>query len=68
MAAQPGALSMDLTLDQVIVKVTNMVSYDSKANQLAKKAGLDINYVTWEDCARDKGSCWGSSKIHELFC
>ena len=57
--AQPGASSKDLTLDQVIVKVTNMVSYDSKANKLAKKAGLNINYVSWEDCARDKGSCWG---------
>ena len=46
--AQPGAVSKDLTLDQVIVKVTNMVSYDSNANKLAKKVGLNINYVSWE--------------------
>ena len=57
--SQPGALSKDLTLDQVIVKVTEMVSWDSKAKKLAKKAGLDINYVSWEDCARNKGSSWG---------
>ena len=38
----------DLSLNDVIVKVTNMVSYDSKANQLAKQKGLDINYVSWE--------------------
>eukprot|EP00486_Rosalina_sp_Unknown_P008847 CAMPEP_0201591772 /NCGR_PEP_ID=MMETSP0190_2-20130828/189848_1 /ASSEMBLY_ACC=CAM_ASM_000263 /TAXON_ID=37353 /ORGANISM="Rosalina sp." /LENGTH=580 /DNA_ID=CAMNT_0048050237 /DNA_START=197 /DNA_END=1940 /DNA_ORIENTATION=- len=36
-----------------------MVSYDSKANQLAKQKGLDINYVSWEDCARYKNSSWG---------
>merc|ERR1719203_123903 len=46
-------------LDDVIVKVTSMVSWDSSANKLAKKAGLNINYVSWEDCARNKGSCWG---------
>ena len=47
------------SLQDVIVKVTNMVSYDSNANQLAKKVGLDINYVSWEDCARNKNSSWG---------
>merc|ERR1719229_1956886 len=46
-------------LDQVIVKVTSMASWDSDAQKLAKKAGLNINYVSWEDCARNKGSCWG---------
>lgn len=46
-------------LEQVIVKVTSMVSWDSDAQKLAKKAGLNINYVSWEDCARNKGSCWG---------
>merc|ERR1719203_1519648 len=48
-----------LSLHDVIVKVTSMVSWDSSANKLAKKAGLNINYVSWEDCARNKGSCWG---------
>ena len=48
-----------LSMDEIIVKVTNMVSWDSKAQQLAKKAGLAINYVSWEDCARNKGSVWG---------
>eukprot|EP01083_Nonionella_stella_P081541 224657_1 len=48
-----------LSLHEIIVKVTNMVSYDSNASILAKKAGLAINYLSWEDCARDKGSCWG---------
>lgn len=46
-------------MDSVIVKVTNMVSYDSTANKLAKKAGLNVQYVSWEDCARNKGSAWG---------
>eukprot|EP01084_Bolivina_argentea_P295262 508274_1 len=47
------------SIDQVIVKVTDMVSYDNNANKLAKVAGLDINYVSWEDCARNKNSVWG---------
>jgi len=47
------------SLDDVIVKVTSMVSYDSTANKLAKKAGLNVQYVSWEDCARNKGSSWG---------
>ena len=48
-----------ISMDKIIVKVTNMVSYDSNAQQLAKKAGLAINYVSWEDCARNKASSWG---------
>ncbi len=36
------------SIDQVIVKVTDMVSYDNNANKLAKAAGLAINYVSWE--------------------
>merc|ERR1719229_1954870 len=47
------------SLQDVIVKVTSMVSWDSDAQKLAKAAGLNINYVSWEDCARNKGSCWG---------
>jgi len=47
------------TLQDVIVKVTDMVSHDSTAQKLAKQQGLNITYVTWEDCARNKGSCWG---------
>jgi len=47
------------SLQDVIVKVTSMVSWDSNAQKLAKAAGLNINYVSWEDCARNKGSCWG---------
>eukprot|EP01083_Nonionella_stella_P228671 810189_1 len=56
MSQQPNN---QLSLDDVIVKVTNMVSYDSNANILAKNAGYNINYVSWEDCARNKGSVWG---------
>ena len=52
-----------LSLQEVIVKVTNMVSWDSKAQKLAKKSGLNINYVSWEDCARNMGSCWGLLKL-----
>ena len=37
-----------LPLDDVIRKVTNMVSWDSTANILAKQNGLDIDYVSWE--------------------
>lgn len=55
--AQPAKKKQ--SLDDVIVKVTSMVSYDSTAQKLAKKAGLNVQYVSWEDCARNKGSCWG---------
>ena len=50
---------MAASLDKVIEKLTNMVSYDSNANKLRKKVGLNINYVSWEDCVRNKGSSWG---------
>ena len=48
-----------LTLQEIIVKVTNMVSWDSKAQKMAKNNGLNINYVSWEDCARNMGPSWG---------
>lgn len=50
-----------LSLQEIIVKVTNMVSWDSKAQRMAKNSGLNINYVSWEDCARNMGSSWGMS-------
>lgn len=31
----------------------------AKNNVLAESYGLKINKITWEDCARTKGSCWG---------
>jgi len=46
-------------MHQIIVRVTDMVSWDSEASKLAKRAGLSVNMVSWEDCARNKGSCWG---------
>jgi hypothetical protein len=42
----------------VIDKVVRLFS-DQDALALAKKHGLAIQRVSWEDCARDKGSVWG---------
>ena len=46
--ASYGALKKPMTLDEVIIKVTDMVSWDSQAQKLAKAAGLNVNMVSWE--------------------
>merc|ERR550525_263853 len=48
-----------LSLKAVIQKVTDMSGHNHPAQQLAEDAGLKVNKVSWEDCARSKGSCWG---------
>ena len=37
-----------MSLQEVIVKVTDMVSWDHEAQKLAKAAGLNVNMVSWE--------------------
>eukprot|EP01129_Flabellula_baltica_P013559 TRINITY_DN631_c0_g1_i1.p1 TRINITY_DN631_c0_g1~~TRINITY_DN631_c0_g1_i1.p1 ORF type:complete len:450 (-),score=101.39 TRINITY_DN631_c0_g1_i1:24-1373(-) len=46
------------TLKEITNTVVRMPS-DSHAQSLANNLGLDITSVTWEDNARNKGSCWG---------
>lgn len=43
---------------ETIDKVMKMVT-DHNAQQLAKKYDMNISTVTWEDCSRNKNSCWG---------
>ena len=43
---------------EVVEKTANMV-YDSKAQEIVNKYGLNILNVTWEDTGRYKGSCVG---------
>jgi hypothetical protein len=41
-----------------IAKVESM-TYDSTAQSLVRRHGLDLVNVTWEDTGRSKGSAWG---------
>ena len=36
------------SLEQVIVKVTDMISWDHTAQKLAKAAGYNVQMVSWE--------------------
>lgn len=44
---------------EVIQKVMRMSRYDHMAQKIAKRYGMNISNVTWEDCARNKQSCVG---------
>ena len=44
--------------ENTIEKVMKMANY-GPGHRLAKRFGMNIYTVTWEDCARDKNSCWG---------
>ena len=48
-----------IPLDNVCQKVRSMTNWNSTASKLIKNEGLVINSVSWEDCARNKGSVWG---------
>jgi hypothetical protein len=48
-----------IPLREIIIKVQGMASWGSTAQSLASKHGLKVQTVTWEDCARSKGSVWG---------
>ncbi|KAG9412004.1 hypothetical protein AC1031_017641 [Aphanomyces cochlioides] len=41
-----------------VESVANL-SRNAQAKAWAKQRGLDIVNVSWEDCARNQGSCWG---------
>lgn len=55
--ASYGALKKPMTLDEVIIKVTDMVSWDSQAQKLAKAAGLNVNMVSWEGLSNSHNTC-----------
>lgn len=40
---------------------------DDGVQTMGRKHGLTIDYVTWEDCARDKGSFWGYASFSSFF-
>ena len=40
-------------------KIVSSITSDSATQQLLSKHGLRASRVTWEDTARNKGSCWG---------
>jgi hypothetical protein len=40
-------------------KIVSSITSDNTTQQLLKKHGLNASKVTWEDTARNKGSCWG---------
>ena len=44
--------------DSTISKVEGMV-WDQRTQKLARKHGLSVVNVTWEDTGRSKGSVWG---------
>ena len=48
-----------IPLDIVCKKVKQMTNSNSHASNMINSEGLSINSVSWEDCARNKGSCWG---------
>ncbi|KAL6047622.1 CRIM domain-containing protein [Balamuthia mandrillaris] len=48
----------DEAFTTLVNKVMRMTS-DSKASKLVGNHGMSIQTVSWEDCARSKGSCWG---------
>lgn len=37
-----------MSLQQVIVQVTDMISWDHEAQKLAKKSGMNVQMVSWE--------------------
>ena len=37
------------------------IADDALINSLAKSYGIEMMNVAWEDCARTKGSCFGSN-------
>ncbi|CAK4223786.1 unnamed protein product [Aphanomyces euteiches] len=41
------------------VRCVENLTRDLQAKQWAEERGLDIVNVSWEDCARFQGSCWG---------
>ncbi len=56
-----------MALEGIIKKVKGMTDFGSKAFKYAFDEHLEIVDVTWEDCARDKGSIWGYV-LFLLFC
>ena len=51
---------MYITVQHVyMINVHLAFGADDGVQTLGRKHGLTVDYVTWEDCARNKGSCWG---------
>ena len=50
---------MSHTVKEMLFKKISNLDRNSKACAHAKKHGLDVMRMTWEDTARTKGSCWG---------
>lgn len=43
-------------------------SLSAETRQLADKYGLSVSQVSWEDCARNKNSCWGPNITDMCLC
>ena len=59
MAAMSSQKKKKGDLESVIRAVQKMSSYGSEGKRLAQLFNLDCVNVTWDDCARNKGSVWG---------
>ena len=58
-ADRAASLASAALQNQTIKKVMKMASSAGPAQLVAKKFGMNISTVTWEDCARTENSCWG---------
>lgn len=55
----PGISEPTQPRAQTLIEKVQSMQYDKLAQALAREDGLSIQSVTWEDCGRTKGSCWG---------
>ncbi|AYV77858.1 MAG: hypothetical protein Edafosvirus2_37 [Edafosvirus sp.] len=53
---------------QTLIDTVASLANNSKLCTIANSYGLSINNVAWEDCARDKNSCYGKNISDSTLC